>query len=309
MNQKQVKVFIFALVLMMFGASQAFGQVIYDSTVTPLPGNVPSVGAEASAFNEFGDGVTFAGTSRKLVNVTLTLSSFGCQSGNWYSANCVSAPGATFSLPLTVNIYNAGSPLPGSAIASRTQTVTVPYRPSADAACVGADAGKWRDAASGLCYNGKAVNVTLDFSSLNVTLPNSVVYGVVYNTTHYGPSPIGEGAACYSTTAGCPYDGLNIGLSPVVTVGTKPFFGTVYQNSPFAGNYCDSGLDGTGTFRLDSQTNACWAGFIPAARFLAANPPLTKDDCKNGGWQTRTDGAGQPFPNQGQCIQYVNTGK
>ncbi|WP_448627678.1 hypothetical protein [Geodermatophilus sp. URMC 64] len=34
--------------------------------------------------------------------------------------------------------------------------------------------------------------------------------------------------------------------------------------------------------------------------------PLTADDCKNGGWKTYTD---PDFPNQGQCIQFVNTGK
>lgn len=39
------------------------------------------------------------------------------------------------------------------------------------------------------------------------------------------------------------------------------------------------------------------------------NPPRTKDDCKDGGWQHRTTATGQPFKNQGDCIQYVNTGK
>jgi hypothetical protein len=34
--------------------------------------------------------------------------------------------------------------------------------------------------------------------------------------------------------------------------------------------------------------------------------PLSKDDCKNGGWQNLTDGSGQPFPNQGQCVSYFN---
>ncbi|MGY1601697.1 hypothetical protein [Geodermatophilus sp. SYSU D00815] len=34
--------------------------------------------------------------------------------------------------------------------------------------------------------------------------------------------------------------------------------------------------------------------------------PATAEDCKNGGWRTYTDPA---FPNQGQCIQFVNTGK
>jgi hypothetical protein len=307
MNRKQARILVFTLALIVLGASQAFGQVIYDSTVTPLPGNLPSEGAEAFAFNEFGDGITFAGTSRSLVNVTITLSSFACQSGKWNTGNCISAPGATFNVPITVNIYNAGSPLPGSQITTRTQTFAVPYRPSADNTnCTGADAGKWYDVASAQCFNGLASNVTLDFSSLGVVLPNSVVYGVTYNTSHYGPSPIGEGAPCYSTAVGCFYDSLNIALAPVVTVGTKPFFNTIYQNSPFGSQYCDNGLAGTGTFRLDSPTSACWAGYVPSARFFAANPPLTKDDCKNGGWQTHTTATGEPFKNQGQCVSYTN---
>lgn len=39
------------------------------------------------------------------------------------------------------------------------------------------------------------------------------------------------------------------------------------------------------------------------------NVPSNKDECKNGGWQELTDGNDQPFKNQGQCIQYANTGK
>jgi hypothetical protein len=35
----------------------------------------------------------------------------------------------------------------------------------------------------------------------------------------------------------------------------------------------------------------------------------TKDDCKNGGYNTVKDAQGNSFKNQGQCIQYVNTGK
>jgi hypothetical protein len=37
--------------------------------------------------------------------------------------------------------------------------------------------------------------------------------------------------------------------------------------------------------------------------------PATKDDCKNGGWQTHARADASPFKNQGDCIQYVNTGK
>lgn len=37
--------------------------------------------------------------------------------------------------------------------------------------------------------------------------------------------------------------------------------------------------------------------------------PQTKDDCKNDGWRGVTRADGTPFKNQGDCIQYVNTGK
>jgi hypothetical protein len=35
----------------------------------------------------------------------------------------------------------------------------------------------------------------------------------------------------------------------------------------------------------------------------------SKDDCKNGGYNNVKDAQGNSFKNQGQCIQYVNTGK
>jgi hypothetical protein len=308
-NQKSIRVLILASLLLLLGATQAFGQVIYDSTVTPQPGNLPSQGAEAHAFTEFGDGITFAGTARNLRTVTVTMSSFGCESGRWNTNNCVTTPGATFSQPITLNIYAAGSPAPGALIASLTQTFSIPFRPSASALCTGADAGKWYDINSGTCFNGLANNIAFDFSSSNVVLPNSVVYGIVYNTTHYGPAPIGESAACFSSGPGCPYDALNIGLAPVVTEGTKPFFNTLYQNSIVGGEYCDGGLAGTGTFRLDSPTSACWAGFIPAAQFFATTVATTKQQCKNDGWQSLTRADGSSFKNQGDCIQYVNTGR
>ncbi len=98
-----------AAVLMITGAV-AHGQVIYDSTVSPLPGNLPSVGAEAYAFNELGDAVNFVGTARSPRAVTVTMSSWGCQSGHWNTTDCVTAAGATFNIDITLNIYNAGSP-------------------------------------------------------------------------------------------------------------------------------------------------------------------------------------------------------
>jgi hypothetical protein len=41
---------------------------------------------------------------------------------------------------------------------------------------------------------------------------------------------------------------------------------------------------------------------------IAVRPPTpkTKDDCKDGGWRNFADETGTPFPNQGQCVAWVN---
>jgi hypothetical protein len=242
--------------------------VIYDSTVTPRPGNLPSVGAEAYSFTEFGDEVSFAAGSRQLQRVTVTLSSWGCEAGHWYTSDCVTSPGAKFAIPITFNVYSPGANnTAGALLGSRTQTFQVPYRPSSDnVRCTG---GRWFDGPQG-CFNGLAANITFNFSSQQLALPDTAVFGITYNTSHYGPHPIGQSPACYSSSAGCPYDSLNIGLAPVVKVGSKPFPNTVYQNAVFAGDYCDNGLAGVGTMRLDSPTVACWAGYVPAVKFVAS---------------------------------------
>jgi len=84
-------------------------------------------------------------------------------------------------------------------------------------------------------------------------LPDKVIVGVAYNTTHYGYHPVGESAPCYTSSGGCPYDALNVGLSTSTpTVGTDPQPNDAYQNSPISSEYCDSGLGGTNSFRLDA---------------------------------------------------------
>jgi hypothetical protein len=124
-----------------------------------------------------------------------------------------------------------------------------------------------------------ASNITFDMSASSLTLPDKVIYGISYNTTHYGYNPVGIGAACYATDS-CGYDSLNIGLTrdPVnVVVGSDPIPGSIYQNTSLASNYCDGGAAGTGTFRIDSPNPPrCWGvnapydgapWYVPAAQF------------------------------------------
>lgn len=49
--------------------------------------------------------------------------------------------------------------------------------------------------------------------------------------------------------------------------------------------------------------------FASAEIFSPYDQPQNKDECKKNGWQGLTRADGTPFKNQGDCIQYVNTGK
>ncbi|MEY2588654.1 MAG: hypothetical protein QOJ67_638 [Acidimicrobiaceae bacterium] len=283
-------------------ASSASGVTIYNSIPTPLPGNLVSQPFEAQQVSEFGDKVTFAGTARLLKDVTITMSSWACQTGSWVLGTCASTPGATSLVPITVKLYtNDANAFSGTSFAAVTQTVAVPYRPSASANCTGTDAGKWYDAASATCFSGKAANVTIDFSALNVTLPNTVIYGISYNTSNYGPTPYGP-LPCSSTPQGCFYDSLNVGVSASATTGTDVDPDGAFLNSATASVYCDGGT--AGTFRND-HSPACWTGYVPSVRFGAANPPASKDACKRDGWKQLTDDNGKPFKNQGACESYL----
>ena len=110
---------------------------VYDSTISPLPGNIPSFGVEAYAFNQIGNEINLAtpgGPPKQLNNVVVTMSSWHCEAGDVFSGTCVSIPGHTYSVPITFTIYNQGASAGtvGSVIATRTQTFDIPYRTESD---------------------------------------------------------------------------------------------------------------------------------------------------------------------------------
>ncbi len=240
------------------------GGIIYSSVITPLPGNLPSVGFESTAFNEFGNAVNFsAGSNHELTKVIVTMSSWGCASGSWYLHTCATPEDATFAQPITLNIYNPSTDgvNPSARIASITNTFNIKYRPSASPLCVGSDLGKWYDKESKRCFNGLAQNIT--FNVRNVKVGSSAIFGVTYNTTHYGYAPIGQSAACFSTSAGCGYDSLNVALTedPTnVSIGTSVVPGKLWLASNAGGQYADGGAAGVGAFRIDSPNVAPWWG-------------------------------------------------
>ncbi|HCC41848.1 TPA: hypothetical protein DEP93_00025 [candidate division WWE3 bacterium] len=234
----------------------ASSTVIYNNGLTePLPGNVGSEGPEAYAFNELGGQVQFIGTERLNPTVTVMMSSWACESGHWNTGDCVTTPGLTYSMPITLNVYDVEADnSPGTQIKTVTQTFDMPYRPSAD--LVNCTGGKWFNEATQACFNGKAFPISFDLTGL--TLPDKAIISVSYNTTHYGYSPIGEAAVCFGTAQGCFYDSLNIGLGDSPSPGTIPLPGNVYE------------AIGTGTLGL--VTSALTDGLQPTVKVEASSP-------------------------------------
>jgi hypothetical protein len=241
---------ILTLSLALSGAAHA--AVIYDSIPSPLPPNYPSLGFQATQTAEFGNGVNLAGTARDLGVVTIGMS-------NWALESTYEPVGATngFNHPLTVSFYNVGvGGNVGSLIASLTQISFVPWRPEASGSCGTA----WLAPNNG-CYNGLAFTVDFDFTSLNIVLPDQVIYGVAYNTETWGYRPIGIPG---------PYNSLNFGLPTTgPTAGSNIDPDGAYWNTSTATNYTDGGAGGIGIFRKDTA----WAPYAGAITINASGVP------------------------------------
>ena len=246
-------------------AAIADERTIFNSVPSPLPPNVVSRGPEAYAFREIGDAIVFPnGTGGTLTTVTVVMSSWGCTAGNWFTAGtCVTNPkGATFSQPITMNIYavddtNSAKPKAGPLLATVTQTFDIPYRPSSDTGHC--DGTAWFNPKDGNCYHGLAKAITFDFSGKKLSLPSQVLVGVAFNSTHYGPSPLGEGKSCFHTTQGCPYDSLNVSTDGDVFFGFGSASSVLDPNGIFfnwvsTANACNAATP-TGTFADDTVPN------------------------------------------------------
>lgn len=286
--------FSVVILVVIFAAMTAFGQgtAVYNNIPNPLPPNYPSLGFQATQTAEFGDYVLLGGTHRRAGSATVAMSNWALNS----TYPTMSAAG--FNHPITLNIYTVDhsgpNPALGTLLGSVTQTFLIPWRPEADPTCPGGTA--WR-AGNGNCYNGFAFTIKFDLRGLALTLPNEVIVGVAYNTNTWGYNPIGLPG---------PYESLNVGLAVIPAyVGLDVESDALFWNTSTAAWYSDGGIGGVGIFRRDDV----WTPYSPAFQIAAYTIATNKDACKNGGWQTLSRADGSPFKNQGDCIQYVNTGK
>src|SRR5262252_5598690 len=122
MNQKKIAGYARAILLIMIGSLTALaqGNAIYDVIPNPLAGNYPSQPFQAAQAAELGDRAAFIIPGRALTTVTVTMSSWACQTGHW-TIGCVTAPGATFTHPITLNLYNVGA---GNSVGSLITSIT-----------------------------------------------------------------------------------------------------------------------------------------------------------------------------------------
>src|SRR5579863_4725380 len=88
----------------------AVDPTVYDSTISPNPGNVPSQSFEATGTVELGNQIALSGSARVLDTVAVQMSSWACQSGSWTGSPnaCATTPGATFAVPITFNVFGVG---------------------------------------------------------------------------------------------------------------------------------------------------------------------------------------------------------
>lgn len=237
----------------------------YNSIPATLPGNVVSFAFEANGAVEFGDYIALGGTERASQNVpvTIVMSSWGCQTGG--DASCLTTPGATWKQSLTLTIYNVvessgNPPAVGSVVLTTTQDFNIPFRPSYDPINCPTDGTfhKWWSASASHCYNGLAHPVTF-LLPVGKVLPDELIWGLAFNTQHYGSPPVG---------AGGPWNSLNVGSQ---TFDGAPYAGTdVEPDGAFVRK--NGGAFGDDTGWTASKPLACFGTTCPQA---AAAPTPT----------------------------------
>jgi hypothetical protein len=247
--------------------------VIWNNIPSSTPGNVPSEGFECCSVSEFGGQVAFAPGKWKNPKVTVLMSSWGCQRGSWTAEDCVTGKGAKFEWPITVSIYTVGpGNSPGAKIAAASKVFKIPYRPSTSPICNATENAKggWYDGKEETCYDGLATKIQMPLKV--ASLPENAIITVSFNTSDYGVEPQRpKNFPCESTTAGCPFDSLNVGAESVLPESSFPLPSEAYINTTYEAEYCGSGT-ALGTFGLTgSEGDPCWKGYQPSIKVSASS--------------------------------------
>jgi hypothetical protein len=207
-------------------AGGASAETVYDNVPAALPGNFASIGLAATSSSEFGGEIKLAGTARKQPTITVVMSSWACQTGNWSEPKtCLTPkPQKTFKIPLTVKVY-AADELNEPPVGEVTKNVKMHYRPSDSASCPSGE--QWYDEVSKECFHGYAFPVSVTLKKLKKMPQNAVV-------TFSYPHSSGAAESLNVSVSEPPEDTLSIGTDPV-----EEWF----ANSTWAGMYCPGATD------------------------------------------------------------------
>jgi MYXO-CTERM domain-containing protein len=228
------------------GSATASVSTIYSNIPSTLSNSYPSVGFQATTTSELGSRINFAGTARQLSGVSITMVNWARYEdynagGQSYGSGQWAGNGFTHSF--TLNIYAAGTgSTPGALLYTTTESKFIAYRPT------------------GWATNGYAQNISFDLSAAGITVPESIVWGLAYNTETRGYNPIG--------TAG-PYNSLNMGVGPTATTVGSQADSSFFVASPY---YNPTGANGGNGFSLMTES---WAqnSYQPMAEFTAVPAP------------------------------------
>lgn len=157
-----------------------------------------------------------------------------------------------------------------------------------------------------------AINIQVDVNGAAPGGFTTLVFEPVYNT---GQQTIQDGV--WQT-----WDAYNGGQAiwwssnPIPGAPNRDTFvtwNTILANNPDAVIVGGFGINqGSGNPALTAATDALNIGyndFCVTYNFDPFRVATSAAACKNGGWQTLRRADGSPFRNQGDCIQFVNTGK
>lgn len=231
---------------------------VYTSEPADAAPSYPSVGFTATSTMEIGEHIALAGEARALEGVTVSLNSWACETGTWNGGDCVTTEGSSYDHDITLHVYEvAAGGTVGAELAAVTQTVAVPYRPSADPASCSGSTSQWYSAAADSCQNGYSFPV--DFDLDGVVVPDEVIVSVTYPTSRFGE--IADPG---------PYDSLNVDVvSDAPSIGTDVDRDAIMIDSSYYGTSAFGPLSGWDPYTLRMTVTA-----TPAADLVEVAPSV-----------------------------------
>lgn len=163
--------------------------------------------------------------------------------------------------------------------------------------------GGWVYAVSYEHESDRAQTLDNNFSNLNSPTGNVVAVWL--------DNPLYHQAAVAFNDFNLPATAYGIALSPA-TIANDPFEKGVGGTCNWWGSSDGPGPVGPGQGARVTPLVLYFpwrSAPKPDRNCTGGNVPPTEDQCKNGGWMTSVRPDGNPFKNQGDCLQFVNTGK